>query len=185
MDANKINKVISDNLRNIRVKMNYSLDRVSELTGISKSMLGQIERGESTPTVTTLWKISNGLKISFSSLMDYASEETELITQESVPKLDDTDDGGTVYPFITYSPEIRLESYIMELAPGSEHRSEAHMNAGYEYVYAVKGRLDMEVSGKVYSIGENQMLKFKASLFHSYINKSDNMVKCHIIITIK
>lgn len=185
MDANKINKVISENLRNIRLKMNYSLDRVSELTGISKSMLGQIERGESTPTVTTLWKISNGMKISFSSLMEYASEETEIITQESAPKLADTDDGCTVYPFITYSPEIRLESYIMELAPRSEHKSEAHMNAGYEYVYAVKGKLEIEVSGKVHNIEENQMLKFKAASFHSYINKSEDMVKCHIIITIK
>ena len=180
-----INKVISENLRNIRMKMNYSLDKVSELTGISKSMLGQIERGESTPTVTTLWKISNGLKISFSSLMEYASNDTEIITQDEIPKLNDTDDGCTVYPFIPYSPEIKFESYIMDLAPQSTHRSEAHTNANYEYIYVINGELSIDVGGTVHNVKENQMLKFNANSAHSYLNQSDKIVKCHIIISIK
>lgn len=185
MNSNIINKVISENLRNIRMSMNYSLDKVSELTGISKSMLGQIERGESTPTVTTLWKISNGLRVSFSSLIEYASDEMEIITQETIPKLDDTDDGCTVYPFIPYSPEIKFESYIMDLAPRSIHHSEPHINSNYEYVYVIKGELGMNVAGSVQNIGENQMLKFNGNSVHSYINHSDNTVKCHIIIAIK
>lgn len=185
MNSNIINKVISENLRNIRMNMNYSLDKVSELTGISKSMLGQIERGESTPTVTTLWKISNGLKVSFSSLMEYAADDAEIITQDEIPKLDDTADGCTIYPFIPYSPEIKFESYIMDLAPHSIHQSEAHINANYEYVYVIKGELGMDVAGIVRSVKENQMLKFNANSIHSYINQSDEIVKCHIIIAIK
>lgn len=185
MNNNIINKVISENLRNIRTKMNYSLDKVSELTGISKSMLGQIERGESTPTVTTLWKISNGLKVSFSSLMEYAANDTEIITQDKIPKLDDTDDGCTIYPFIPYTPEIKFESYIMDLAPQSIHHSEAHINANYEYVYVIKGEIGMDVGGTAHKVMENQMLKFNANSDHSYINQSDKTVKCHIIIAIK
>ena len=180
-----INKVISENLRNIRMKMNYSLDKVSELTGISKSMLGQIERGESTPTVTTLWKISNGLKISFSSLMEYVSNDTEIITQDKIPKLDDTDDGCTIYPFIPYSPDKKFESYIMDLAPKSSHASEAHTNATYEYVYVINGELNIDVEGTNRNVKENQMLKFNANSAHIYLNQSDKIVKCHIIISIK
>ncbi|HYE83533.1 MAG TPA: helix-turn-helix domain-containing protein [Clostridia bacterium] len=185
MNNININKVISENLRNIRMKMNYSLDRVAELSGISKSMLGQIERGESTPTVTTLWKISNGLKISFSSLMEYTSDDTEIITQDKIPKLYDTDDGCTIYPFIPYSPEIKFESYIMDLAPNSSHSSEAHTNATYEYVYVVDGELNMNVGGINHNVRQNQMLKFNANSAHVYLNKSDKLIKCHIIIAIK
>jgi len=180
-----INKVISENLRNIRTKMNYSLDKVSELTGISKSMLGQIERGESTPTVTTLWKISNGLKISFSSLMECESNDTEIITQDKIPKLDDTSDGCTIYPFIPYSPEIKFESYIMDLAPRSIHSSEAHANANYEYVYVINGELGIDVNSTIHNVKENQMLKFNANSAHIYLNHSDQIVKCHIIIAVK
>ncbi|MEA4847092.1 MAG: XRE family transcriptional regulator [Clostridiaceae bacterium] len=185
MDGIIINKVISENLRNIRTKMNYSLDKASELTGISKSMLGQIERGESTPTVTTLWKISNGLKISFSSLMEYVSNDTEIITQDKVPKLDDVDDGCTIYPFIPYSPEIKFESYIMDLAPGSSHSSEAHVNASYEYVYVITGKIKIDVGGTIHDVEENQMLKFNANSSHTYLNQSDKVIKCHIIIAVK
>ena len=52
-----ISKDIGEKLKAIRKEMNLSLDTAAKLTGVSKAMLGQIERGESTPTVLTLWKI--------------------------------------------------------------------------------------------------------------------------------
>ena len=53
---------IGERLREIRVNANLSLDETAKLTGVSKPMLGQIERGQSVPTITTLWKIATGLK---------------------------------------------------------------------------------------------------------------------------
>lgn len=60
-----IQAIIAMNLVKLRKNRNLTLDQVSELTGVSKAMLGQIEKGKSTPTVTTLWKIANGLQVSF------------------------------------------------------------------------------------------------------------------------
>ena len=57
--------VIGNKLKNIRNSRNLSLDDVAELTGVSKAMLGQIERGKSNPTVSTLWKISTRLMVLF------------------------------------------------------------------------------------------------------------------------
>lgn len=54
----KINTIISNNIKMIRKKRKMSLDNLSEITGVSKSMLGQIERGESNPTIAVLWKIA-------------------------------------------------------------------------------------------------------------------------------
>ena len=65
-----MNTVISDNLRSLRQSLHLSLSEVSERTGVSKSMLGQIERNESSPTISTLWKIATGLQVSFTSLME-------------------------------------------------------------------------------------------------------------------
>ena len=63
MDA--MSGIIAENLKRIRKENKWSLDTVSDMTGVSKSMLGQIERGESSPTISTLWKIATGLHISF------------------------------------------------------------------------------------------------------------------------
>ena len=54
------NIVFAKNLKRIREDRKLSLDKVADLTGVSKSMLGQIERGDSNPTITTVWKIANG-----------------------------------------------------------------------------------------------------------------------------
>ena len=56
-----INAVLAENLRRMRENRRLSLDAVARLTGVSKSMLGQIERGEVNPTVASLWKIAGGL----------------------------------------------------------------------------------------------------------------------------
>ncbi len=60
-------EAISNNLRTIRESRNFSLDQLSELTGVSKSMLRQIETGKSSPTISTIWKIANGLRVSFTA----------------------------------------------------------------------------------------------------------------------
>ncbi len=59
--------VLAENLKTLRANRKLSLDKVAELTGVSKTMLSQIERGESNPTIHTVWKIANGLKISFTA----------------------------------------------------------------------------------------------------------------------
>ena len=52
---------IGKHLKNIRQNRELSLDEAAEMTGVSKPMLGQVERGQSSPTITTLWKIATGL----------------------------------------------------------------------------------------------------------------------------
>lgn len=59
-----IHLILANNLKLLREQRKLSLDKVAEMTGISKTMLGQIERGESSPSITTVWKIANGLKLS-------------------------------------------------------------------------------------------------------------------------
>ncbi|MGO4274411.1 helix-turn-helix domain-containing protein, partial [Paenibacillus sp. TAF58] len=64
-----IHKMVGRKLLNIRKTRGLSLDQVADLTGVSKAMLGQIERGDSNPTISVLWKIVSGLQISFTSLI--------------------------------------------------------------------------------------------------------------------
>ncbi len=61
----EIQLILAKNLKTIREKEKLSLEKVSQLTGVSKTMIGQIERGESSPTLTTIWKIANGFKSVF------------------------------------------------------------------------------------------------------------------------
>ena len=71
-DAMDVKETVACNLRRLRDDRKLSLGAAAQLTGVSKSMLGQIERGDVNPTISVLWKIANGLKISFSALLERA-----------------------------------------------------------------------------------------------------------------
>lgn len=60
--------IVAKNIRRLREESKLSMDELSKLSGVSKSMLAQIERGEENPTISTLWKLSNGMKVSFDAL---------------------------------------------------------------------------------------------------------------------
>ena len=60
-----MNPIVAHNIKLLREKNKLSMDELSKLSGVSKSMLAQIERGEGNPTISTLWKISNGIESSF------------------------------------------------------------------------------------------------------------------------
>ena len=58
----EINLYLATTLKMLRQEKGWSLDKAARETGVSKAMLGQIERGESSPTIATMWKIAKGLQ---------------------------------------------------------------------------------------------------------------------------
>ena len=65
-----VNKIIAQNVKKLREKRKLTLDAASEITGVSRSMLAQIEKGDVNPTISVLWKIAGGYKVSFTSLLE-------------------------------------------------------------------------------------------------------------------
>ena len=92
-----------------------SLSKVAEMTGVSKAMLGQIERGESSPTIATLWKIAKGFQLPLSALI---GSETLRDTPSSDVFRTVTFPGSIevkiVFPF---DPALRAETFHVNLSP--------------------------------------------------------------------
>ena len=74
-----INQVIADNLKRLRTERNLSLGQLASLSGVSKVMLSQIEKGDTNPTINTIWKIAKGLKVSYTALLEQQKQNTTLI----------------------------------------------------------------------------------------------------------
>ncbi len=178
----QINKNISKNIKRIRQERNLSLDKTAELTGVSKAMLGQIERGESNPTITTLWKIANGLRLSFSALINQDRPSVTLIKKNDVEPVIENDGQYRVYPLVPFNPEKQFEVFLMILEPGCEHQSEPH-NAGVEeYIFVSEGTLEVEVNEKLYVADCEDFIIFEADRPHIYRNNGNRIVKCSVLI---
>lgn len=98
----KFSFIIAENLKRFRDERKLSLDNVSKLSGVSKSMLGQIERGEANPTVSTVWKIANGLKISFTELMIKAEPNIEIVYKSEVQPLVEDNNRVRIFPVFSF-----------------------------------------------------------------------------------
>lgn len=110
------------NLKIIRGEEKLSLEKVSQLTGVSKTVIGQIERGESSPTITTIWKIANGLKVSFTSLINNLQPNTKVVLRNDVQVL--TEDNGRykMYPSFPFRGDRYFEFYTVEIVNVKEFK---------------------------------------------------------------
>ena len=78
-NADYVCGIIAHNLKNFREKQKLSMDQLAALSGVSKSMIGQIERAETNTSISTLWKIASGLHIPFTSLIEHDRESVTLV----------------------------------------------------------------------------------------------------------
>ncbi|PAB57734.1 helix-turn-helix domain-containing protein [Anaeromicrobium sediminis] len=179
----KLNHVIGNNLKDLRKSLGYTLDKLSEVTGISKSMLGQIERGESNPTINTLWKICNGLQVSFTSLVDEKTTKPTIISKEQVTPLHEVNSKYKAYPFAPFDSNRKFEVFWVEIEPNTVHNSSTHANGIEEFLLVVEGTIDVTINEKNYSIEKGQMLKFSTDVKHTYSNQGDTTATAYTIIS--
>ena len=71
-DVDAILQALPIRLKEARKAQGLSLDAIANLSGVSRSMVSQIERGESSPTISTLWNLTRALKVDFAGLMEQA-----------------------------------------------------------------------------------------------------------------
>mgnify|MGYP001612236274 FL=1 len=165
-----LNLVIANNLKRIRGERKLSLDKVTNLTGVSKSMLGQIERGESNPTISTCWKIANGLKISFTDLINPHKSDIVVLSKKEVEPLIEDDGRYKLYPFFPYEDGRRFEMYSIDIEKDGHLDAEAHRDGTEEYLTVFQGEVTVRVNGEEYIINKGDSIKFKADKPHGYCN---------------
>lgn len=161
-------EALSLNLKSLRGSRGLSLDQLSEQTGVSKSMLRQIETGQSNPTIATIWKIANGLKVSFTSLLSPPRAEGKIRSFKGSPPLTAGGEHYRIYPMIPFDPQQSFETYYLEFDPGPTFKGLPHGEAVYEYIFVLSGTLQVTVGSEEYTINEQEFLKFLANVPHTY-----------------
>ncbi|MBI9051320.1 MAG: helix-turn-helix transcriptional regulator [Anaerolineaceae bacterium] len=177
-----ITVVVAENLKRIRDERNLSLDKLAELTGVSKSMLGQIERGDSSPTISVTWKIVNGLKISFTSLVSSPQSDISIIRKsEASPLLGDNGKYRSI-PYFPIEEGRQFETYVIEIDKGGYLSAEAHPDGAEEFIQVFQGELTIRVADQEYNVSEGDAIRFKADQAHAYHNSGQELIKFNLLI---
>jgi transcriptional regulator with XRE-family HTH domain len=151
-------------LKALRAARRWSLDRTAAATGVSKAMLGQIERGESSPTIATLWKIAVGLETPFSALFQSDAVASPGGDPSTEPGRDDMD-VQTVLPF---TEDSRIEIFLIALKGGSRQLRAPHPDGVIEHAIVTSGELDLLFDGEWHSLKTGAAVRFRADQTHGY-----------------
>lgn len=178
-----INSTVADNLKMIRDQKKLSLDALAKITGVSKSMLAQIERGEANPSISTVWKIANGLKLPFTELVARQEKDFEIIKKSEIACLSEDEGRYRNYPLFPFDSLRKLEMYYIELDPGAFLAAEAHPENTHEFITVISGRLEIGVNGERLVVERECAVRFKADLPHSYKNTANSVCKLSMIIS--
>lgn len=159
-------------LRSIRRERGWSLDQTAARTGVSKAMLGQIERGESMPTVATLWKIATGLGVPMTALLeaDRRDGDVLLLRDANELRVRPSQEGMQRALLFPYEARFGFELYELTFAPGFESISEPHEIGVVEHVTVLHGEVELLVEGEWRQLRKGQSLRFPADRRHGYRN---------------
>ncbi|MDT8894022.1 helix-turn-helix domain-containing protein [Halomonas sp. I1] len=177
-----IGRHIAATLRLLRQQQGWSLDRTARETGVSKAMLGQIERGESSPTVATLWKLASGFRVSFSSLLVGGAAASERVRHGAEAAWGEDAAGMQVEPLFPFDPLLSFELFVITLAPGAVSESAPHAPGVVEHLVVIEGELDMRLDDDWQRLAPGEGLRFAADRPHAYRNAAATPTRFHNVI---
>jgi transcriptional regulator with XRE-family HTH domain len=163
-----IHERLAVRLRETRRARGLSLDAVAKLSGVSRSMVSQIERGESSPTVATLWNLTQALGVDFAGLLEgRPAPGIEVIRAAAAPVIQGHGQGVRIR--ILSPPETvgTHEVYDLGFLEGGALLSEPHGPGCREHLTVIEGRLRVESGGEEAELGPGDTARYAADRPHA------------------
>lgn len=177
----ELGKIIAINLKELRTERNLTLGQLSKISGISKAMLSDIEKGSSNPTINTIWKIANGLNVPYTKLMEGIGKEATVIRKSAPVMQTGETEHYRVYCYFRSTPVRNFELFYVELDAGCSNASIGHSEKTQEYIYIIQGELVLHTETGDYILNEGDSLVFDSSIAHTYINRQDRLLTFMVI----
>ena len=135
--------IVGTNLRRLRKERSLSLEALSRASGVSRAMLGQIELGQSAPTINVLWKISRALGVPFSTLISTTSPNATAVMPVARARVLTSHDGAfRSRPLFPSGEPRNVEFYELKLAGRSVEEASAHPPGTLENLVVARGTID-------------------------------------------
>jgi len=175
--------VVGRNLRRFRSERALSLEALSKAFSVSRAMLGQVELGQSTPTINVVWKIARALDVPFSALISEQSTPGTWILPRAKARVLASSDGAFVSRALFPMDRPRnVEFYELRLAPRGVAPSEAHAKGTAECLIVLTGILRLHVADQVHELAAGDSVYFEADVPHAYENPGRTEARYHNVI---
>lgn len=176
--------VVGANLRELRAQRSLSLDALAQVTGLSRTLLGQIELGKVSPSVAVVWRIAQAFGVQFSALLQTSERvETSVLRAAGTKRLVAPDGRFASRPLYPLASKPAAEFYELFLAAHSREDAQAHQPGTRENLIVTTGRLELELGGQRFELGKGDAILFSADAPHSYVNPGSEDCWMYLVMT--
>jgi transcriptional regulator with XRE-family HTH domain len=176
--------IVGGNLRRLRSKAGLSLEKLSKASGVSRAMLGQVELGQSAPTINVLWKISRALGVPFSALItSTGSSGTRVLKLEQAKRLTSHDGKFQSRALFPFDAPRRVEFYELRLAAHGVEEAHPHPPGTSENLIVSKGQVEIETGGESHALSTGDAIVFEADRPHVYRNPGRDEAVMYLVMT--
>ncbi len=171
----------------LRKSYNLSLSELSEQSGVAKSIISQIERNETNPTLATIWRLAQALDVSIEGMLQVSEDEPflEKSTRGDTPILV-SDDGKCRLEIFGWIKTVEwLQWYGFQAEPGGALASDPHQRGSVECLSVTDGELEVEVAGTVEHAKAGETLRYRCDRPHVIRNRSGKPAAAMMVCILK
>ncbi|HLO17643.1 MAG TPA: helix-turn-helix domain-containing protein [Anaerolineales bacterium] len=180
-DAVSVN--IGERLRELREARNISMRSLATRSGLSANALSMIERGKASPSVSTLYKLSDALGVSITAFFGSQTERKQVVFLKGDERTRVSFTRGVFEGLGGEQFVGRVEPFLLTLESNANSGPRSMTHTGHEFVFCLRGELEYQVERQIYQLAAGDSLLFAAHLKHRWKNLGGTVVSALIIIS--
>jgi transcriptional regulator with XRE-family HTH domain len=167
-EADAIVGRLSQKLKAVRKDRRLTLDELAQRSGVSRSMLSQIERGETNPTVATLWSLTRALGVDFAGLFDEPATGhiREVMTAEHTPRIERRAEKCRITILSPPTLAGQYELYDLTFEVGGALGSTPHRPGCEEHLTVLDGRIKVTSGSEETELNVGDTARYRADVAH-------------------
>jgi len=172
-------------LQRLRLARGLTLEDLSRIAGVSKSMLSQIEREKANPTIAITWRLANALGVQIGALLSSEVRTSDLIRvvdAHEIPTLPGAHAGYSLRILGPMDLAGKYEWYEPPLAPGGELASRAHDPGTGEHLTVITGTVELEVGNEKRKVRHGATARYPADQNHVIRNTGKTEAKAVLVV---
>lgn len=180
---------IGQKVRKLRQEQRFTLQDLSELSGLSKPLLSQIENNQVIPPIATLLKIAKGLKVGIHFFFEEEEDRQKFVLLRSsttqASRRRSGNDSPQTYLYHSLAPGMRkksMEPFLVEFESGQWDVSLLYSHDGEEFIYLLQGELEFHYGQEVMILKPGDSIYYDSSEAHGYISRGKEKAKAVAVL---
>jgi transcriptional regulator with XRE-family HTH domain len=173
---------VGGRLRDLRQEREMSMRALARASGLSANALSMIERGRTSPSVSTLYKLADAMGVPITAFFREEAPRQEIVYRKATER--------TRVPFMRglwegLGGEIfvgRVEPFILTLESGASSGPFGIIHSGHEFVMCLRGQLEYLIESQHFILEPGDSLLFAAQLRHRWRNPGKNVCNSLVVL---